>query len=154
MKKGASVVGLLTAVICSAGMAVGQAGAPTQRVRIPGIPEGTSIYPSTTSKEAYVAVGCISKTGDGQFTISDWRGAALQGPAGAPPFAATPVLIFRLDGNKDMLNFQVGHEVQVSGAVTEIADGATPAKMKVDSLLYLSRRCWERGTSQPAASTK
>jgi hypothetical protein len=154
MKKCISVVGLLAAVVCSAGMAVGQAGAPTQRVRIPGIPQGTSIYPSTTDKEAYVAVGCISKTGDGQFTISDWRGAELQGPAGAPPFAATPVLVFRLDGDKDMLNFQVGHEVQITGAVTEVANGATPAKMKVDSLLYLSRACWNRGTMEPAPSAK
>lgn len=153
MKKGISAVGLLAAVVCSAGMAVGQAGAPTQRVRIPGIPQGTSIYPSSTNKEAYVAVGCISKTADGQFTISDWRGAALQGPAGAPPFAATPTLVFRLDGDKDMLNFQVGHEVQITGAVTELANGATPAKMKVDALLYLSRGCWERGTVEQTAST-
>jgi len=133
---------------------MGQAGAPTQRVHIPGIPGGTSIYPSSMNKEAYVAVGCVSKTGDGQFTISDWRGAALQGPAGAPPFAATPELVFRLDGDKDMLNFQVGHEVQITGAVTELANGSTPAKMKVDSLLYLSRSCWQRGTLEPTAPAK
>src|SRR5580704_1315577 len=119
-------------------MAVGQAGAAMQRVRIPGISGGTSIYSSATDKQAYVAVGCINKTGDGQFTLSDWRGGEQQGPAGAPPFAATPMLVFRLDGNKDMLNFQVGHEVQITGPVTELANGATPAKMKVDSLLYLS----------------
>jgi hypothetical protein len=152
MKKCISAVGLLAAVVCAAGIAVGQAGAPTQRVHIPGIPDGTSIYASSTNKQAYVAVGCVSKTGDGQFTISDWRGAALQGPAGAPPFAATPVLVFRLDGDKDMLNFQVGHEVQITGPVTELANGTTPAKMKVDSLLYLSRSCWQRGDSEPPAS--
>jgi hypothetical protein len=144
---------LLAAVVCSAGVAFGQAGAPTQRVHIPGIPDGTSIYKGDVGKQDYTAVGCVVKSADGQVTISDWRGAALQGPAGAPPFAATPPLVFRLDGDKDMLNFQVGHEVQVTGPVTELATGATPAKMKVDSLLYLSRTCWERGTAEPPAGS-
>ena len=153
MKKGISAVGLLTAIVCAAGMATGQAGAPTQRVRIPGIPDGTSIYKADVGRQDYTAVGCVAKSGDGQIVISDWRGAALQGPAGAPPFAATPPLVFRLDGDKDMLNFQVGHEVQVTGPVLEVANGNTPAKMKVDSLLYLSRTCWERGTAAPAAGS-
>lgn len=152
MKKCISTVSLLAAVLCAAGIAVGQAGAPTQRVRIPGIAEGTSLYGKAVNPQAYVAVGCVSKSGDGQFTISDWRGAELQGPAGAPAFAATPVLVFKLDGDKDMLNFQVGHEVQITGPVTEVADGAKPGTMKVDSLLYLSRICWQRGSLKPAAA--
>jgi hypothetical protein len=153
MKKGISALGLLTAFVCSAGVAFGQAGAPTQRVHIPGIPDGTSIYKSDVGKQDYTAVGCVTKSDDGQITISDWRGAALQGPAGAPPFAATPPLVFRLDGDKDMLNFQVGHEVQITGPVVEVANGSTPAKMKVDSLLYLSRTCWARGAGEPAAGS-
>lgn len=154
MKKGVSAVGLLGGVICSAGMALGQAGAPTQRVRIPGIPDGTSIYKGDVGKDDYIAVGCVMKSDDGQITITDWRGAAQQGPAGAPSFAPTPPLIFKLDGDKDMLNFQVGHEVQITGQITEVANGKTPAKMKVEALLYLSRTCWNRGSLEPQDSAK
>jgi hypothetical protein len=96
-------------------------------------------------------VGCISKTADGGFIISDWRGAQQNGPAGAPPFAATPPLLFRLEGNPDMLNFQTGHEVQVTGPILETAKDSTPAKMKVERLLYLSRTCWQRGKNDPVS---
>lgn len=142
-------MGLFVALCCFPGVALGQAGAPTQRVHIPGIPDGTSIYDFSVNPESYVSVGCVSKTNDGGFIITDWRGAQVNGPAGAPPFAATAPLIFRLDGNPDMLNFQTGHEVQITGPILETAKDSTPAKMKVESLLYLSRSCWQRGTDEP-----
>jgi hypothetical protein len=46
-----------------------------------------------------------------------------------------------------MLNFQVGHQVQIAGPIVEKADASRPPGMKVESILYLSRTCWKRGTT-------
>jgi hypothetical protein len=46
-----------------------------------------------------------------------------------------------------MLNFQVGHEVQIAGPIVEKADASRPPGIKVESILYLSRSCWKRGTT-------
>ena len=143
-----SVVSSLGAVVCFTASALGQAGAPTQRVHIPGIPDGTSIYPKSMDRgDNFVSVGCVAKSPNGEFLITDWRGAERPAIAGAPPFAAREPLVFRLQGDQEMLNFQVGHEVQITGPIMEKADAARPAAMKVESVLYLSRTCWMRGTT-------
>jgi hypothetical protein len=94
-----------------------------------------------------VSIGCVTKSPDGEFRITDWRGGERPSIAGAPAFAATAPLVFRLQGDQEMLNFQVGHEVQITGPVVEKADASRPAGMKVVSILYLSRTCWKRGTT-------
>jgi hypothetical protein len=148
-----SVVISFGLVVCLAAGALGQAGAPTQRVHIPGIPDGTSIYPkSTDRRDSFVSIGCVAKSRDGEFLITDWRGGERPPIAGAPPFAARAPLVFRLQGDQEMLNFQVGHEVQVIGAIVEKADASRPPGMKVESILYLSRTCWQRGTTTEEAA--
>jgi hypothetical protein len=143
-----SAVILFGVVVCFAGSALGQAGAPTQRVHIPGIPDGTSIYPKSMDRgDNFVAIGCVAKSPSGEFLISDWRGGERPAIAGAPPFAARPPLVFRLQGDQEMLNFQIGHEVQITGPIVEKAEASRPPGMKVESILYLSRTCWERGTT-------
>jgi len=145
-----SVVGSLGVIACFAASALGQAGAPTQRVRIPGIPDGTSIYPKSASRgDSFLSIGCVSKSPGGEFRITDWRGAEHSNGAGAPPFQATAPLVLRLQGDQDMLNFQVGHEVEIRGPVVEDAKGDRPAELKVESVLYLSRTCWKRGMNTP-----
>src|SRR5215510_6448726 len=125
-------------VLCFAASASGQAGAPTQRVRIPGVPDGTSIYPKAPNRGSnFTSVGCVSKTSD----------AGLSNGAGAPAFEATKPLVLRLQGDKDMLNFQVGHEVEVRGPILTDAKEDRPAEMRAESVLYLSRTCWKRGTN-------
>jgi hypothetical protein len=61
-------------------------------------------------------------------------------------------LVLRLQGDQDMLNFQVGHEVEIRGPILEDANGTRPAALKAESILYLSRTCWKRGmtTEEPA----
>jgi hypothetical protein len=136
------------AIILSPAAALGQAGAPTQRVHIPGIPNGTSIYPTSSERgNKFVSFGCIKKVSDGEFRITDWRGAAQASVANAPPIAAREPLVLRLQGDQEMLNFHVGHEVQISGPILEAASASLPAKIKVESILYLSRVCWSRGTT-------
>jgi hypothetical protein len=143
-----SVVSSFGVVVCFAATALGQAGAPTQRVHIPGIPDGTSIYPKSMIRgNSFVSIGCVSKTPNGEFRITDWRGAEHSNGAGAPPFQATMPLVLRLQGDQDMLNFQVGHEVEIRGPVLEDANGTRPAELKAESILYLSRTCWKRGTT-------
>jgi hypothetical protein len=143
-----SVVSSFGVVVCFAASALGQAGAPTQRVRIPGIPAGTSIYPKSANiGNNFVSIGCVSKSPNGEFLVTDWRGGERPPIAGAPPLAARPPLVFRLQGDQDMLNFQVGHEVQITGPIVEKADASRPPEMKVESILYLSRTCWKRGTT-------
>src|SRR5438309_2945947 len=131
MKKTFSIISLLVAVFCSAAAGLAQAGAPTQRVRIPGIPNGTSIYPTSRDRgNKFVSIGCIQKSANGEFRISDWRGAAQPSVANAPPFAATAPLVLRVQGDQDMLNFHVGHEVQITGPIMEAATASLPAKIK------------------------
>jgi hypothetical protein len=148
-----STLSLFGALVCFGSSALGQAGAPSQRVHIPGIPDGTSIYPTSPDRgDAFVSIGCVAKSPEGEFRITDWRGGERPPIAGAPPFAATAPLVFRLQGDEEMLNFQVGHEVQIAGPILEKADGSRPAAIKVDSILYLSRTCWQRGTTTPEAA--
>ena len=143
-----SVVISFGVVVCFAASALGQAGAPTQRVHIPGIPDGTSIYPKSMDRgDSFVSVGCVSKSQNGEFLITDWRGGERPAIAGAPPFAARPPLVFRLQGDQEMLNFQVGHEVEITGPIVEKAEASRLPGMKVESILYLSRTCWKRGTT-------
>jgi hypothetical protein len=149
-----SVVISFGVLVCLAGGALGQAGAPTQRVHIPGIPDGTSIYPKSMDRgDNFVAIGCVTKSPNGEFLVTDWRGGERPPIAGAPPFAARPPLVFRLQGDQEMLNFQVGHEVQITGPIVEKAEASRPPGMKVDSILYLSRACWERGTTTAESAT-
>ena len=143
-----SVVSSFGTVVCFAASALGQAGTPTQRVHIPGIPNGTSIYPKSMDRgDNFVSIGCVAKSPSGEFRITDWRGGERPPVAGAPPFAATAPLVFRLQGDQEMLNFQVGHEVQITGSIVEKADASRLPGMKVESILYLSRTCWKRGTT-------
>jgi len=143
-----SVVSSFGVVVCFAASALGQAGAPTQRVHIPGIPNGTSIYPESMDRgDNFVSIGCVEKSANGEFRVTDWRGGERPPVAGAPPFAARAPLVFRLQGDQDMLNFQVGHEVQITGPIMGKADASRPPEMKVESILYLSRTCWKRGTT-------
>jgi hypothetical protein len=135
-------------VVSLAASALGQGGAPSQRVHIPGIPDRTSIYPKSGDRgDSFVSISCVSKSPGGEFRITDWRGAERAPVAGAPAFAATAPLVFRLQGDQEMLNFQVGHEVQITGPIVDKADASRPAGMKVESVLYLSRTCWKRGTT-------
>ena len=142
------VVISLGGVVCFTASALGQAGAPSQRVHIPGIPDRTSIYPKSMDRgNNIVSIGCVGKSPDGEFLITDWRGGERPPIAGAPPFAATMPLVFHLQGDQEMLNFQVGHEVQITGPVVEKADASHHPGIKVESILYLSRTCWKRGTT-------
>ena len=148
MKKTFSLVSPFAEIVCSAAVALGQAGAPTQRVHIPGIPNGTSIYPTSTDRgNTFLSIGCVQKSANGEFRITDWRGAQQASVANAPPIAARPPLVLRLQGDQDMLNFHVGHEVEITGPIIEAATASLPAKIKVQSILYLSRACWSRGTT-------
>ncbi len=154
MKKTFSLVSPFAEIVCSAAVALGQAGAPTQRVHIPGIPNGTSIYPTSTDRgNTFLSIGCVQKSANGEFRITDWRGAEQPSVANAPPIAATVPLVFRLQGDQDMLNFHVGHEVEISGPILEAATASLPAKIKVESILYLSRACWKRGTTGAESAT-
>jgi hypothetical protein len=151
MKTKVPFLSSLAVILFCAASSMAQAGAPTQRVHIPGIPDGTSIYPKTPDKgDNLVSIGCITKSDKGEFTIVDWRGSAQASVAGAPTSAARPPEVVRLQGDPEMLNFQIGHEVEVRGAVTDTGGGTRPPQIKVVSLLYLSPKCWERGTNTPA----
>jgi hypothetical protein len=141
----------LFVILCFAVSAMGQAGAPTQRVHIPGIPDGTSIYPKSVNLgDDAVSIGCVAKSDKGDFTIVDWRGSAQASVAGAPTSAEKPPIVFRLQGDSEMLNFQTGHEVEIRGRVVDVGDGSKGPQLKIDSLLYLSPSCWERGKNTPS----
>ena len=61
MKGTLRAVSAFGVVFCFAASASGQAGAPTQRVRIPGIPDGTSIYAKAPNRGSnFTSIGCVS----------------------------------------------------------------------------------------------
>jgi hypothetical protein len=99
--------------------------------------------------DGFVSIGCVAKSPSGEFLITDWRGGERPSIAGAPPFAERAPLVFRLEGDQEMLSFQVGHEVQITGPIVEKADASRAAELKVESILYLSRTCWKRGRTEP-----
>jgi hypothetical protein len=75
VKRTLSVAISFGVVVCFAASALGQAGVPTQRVHIPGTPDGTSIYPkSMDRRDNFVSIGCVAKSPDGEFLITDYRG--------------------------------------------------------------------------------
>ena len=83
-----------------------------------------------------VVIGCITQTSgaaNAPMAITDLRG----GPAAA----------FQLDPTDAKLTFHVGHTVELSGTlVAGTGGGATasagPARLKVDSVQYVSASCW------------
>src|SRR5258708_9447073 len=100
-------------VVCFAASALGQGGAPTQRVHIPGIPDRTSLYTKSLDRGYnFVSIGCVAKSPNGEFRITDWRRGERPPGAGAPPLAAKAPLVFRLQRDQERLNLQVGPEVQ------------------------------------------
>jgi hypothetical protein len=151
MKK-VNFVTSLAIILCFAASAMGQAGAPTQRVHIPGIPDGTSLFPKSLDRPDtnYVSIGCVTKSDKGEITIVDWRGAAQASVAGAPTSGDRPPDVIRLQGDPEMLNFQVGHEVEAAGPLVDLGGANKLPAMKVQSVLYLSSSCWERGKNTPA----
>ena len=154
MKKTFYIVSSFAVMVFSAAAALGQAGAPTQRAHIAGIPNGTSLYPTSADRGSkFLSIGCIARSANGEFRIADWRGAEQPSVANAPPIAATVPLVLRLQGDQDLLNFHVGHEVQVSGSILETATPSLPAKIRVESILYLSRTCWSRGATTAESAT-
>jgi hypothetical protein len=156
MNKTIRLISSVVVILGCAAAAMAQAGAPTQRVHIPGIPDGTSIYPKSPEvlKDNVVSIGCITKTDGGEYRVIDWRGAQETPVAGAPAAAARPPMVLRLQGDPEMLNFQVGHEVQVSGPIIDVGNQTRPPEIKIAELLYLSRTCWTRGTTTPAPANK
>src|ERR1700740_1386439 len=128
----------LGVMICCAATALGQAGAPTQSVHIPGIPDGTSIYPKSANiGDNFLSIGCVTKNPEGEIVITDWRGSEQPSIAGAPSLDASASWVLRLQGNKHMLNFHVGYEVQITGPIVEKASPSRPLLIKVESILYL-----------------
>ena len=71
-----------------------------------------SIPSRRTPGDSITSIGCMTKSDNGEIRITDWRGAAEQSVAGAPAEAARPPMVLRLQGDPEMLNFQVGHEVR------------------------------------------
>ena len=100
-----SVVSSFGVVVCFAAGALGQAGAPTQRVHIPGIPDGTSIYPKSMDRgDNFVSIGCVAKSPNGEFLITDWRGGertTRSGSAAVCREGATGVPASRGSGNAE-----------------------------------------------------
>jgi hypothetical protein len=92
----------------------------------------TSQYaPPKNDGKQIVAIGCIHRpaknsgpSGQASFTIEDFRGPT-----------------YRLDGDPNMLAFQVGHEVELRGPIVEAETKTTDAKVKYESLVYLSATC-------------
>ena len=139
------------AIVCAATVGfAAQGGAPTERSRIPGHPLGTSLFPTSTSPNPFIILGCVQRNtqsatgtkGSAEFTLTESRGRGGATTGGQPPAIAQKKLEWRLDGDPDLLAFHVGHQVQISGPLVEPETRATPPRLKVESLIYLSMTCW------------
>lgn len=75
----------------------------------------------------YVAIGCISRSGADQFTITDNR--------------TTPPRTYRLEGDVKQFALHVGHTVEVAGTLSPAGQAGGSGTMKVASLIYISTTC-------------
>src|SRR5258708_13144332 len=99
-----SVMSSFGVFVCFTASALGQAGAPTQRVHIPGIPDRTSIYPKSMDRgHNFVSIGCVAKSPNGQFHITDWRVGKRPPVPHTPPLATRPPLISPLPHDQQRL---------------------------------------------------
>ena len=97
---------------------------------------GTSLYPSSTDRgNQLISIGCVQRSGpntsgtagNAAFIINDSRGGS-----------------YRLDGDQNMLSFHVNHQVEIRGSLMEPETRTTAAKLKVQSILYISPTCWKK----------
>ncbi len=75
----------------------------------------------------YGAIGCLSREGAGsarRYVVTDKRNRA----------------VYRLDGDRALLERHVGHTVEVSGSLTPIA-GTSRYTMKVASFVWIASTC-------------
>ena len=87
------------------------------------------------SPERYVALGCISRAPKSPAGSGATAGRyLLTDPRGDRP------TVYRLEGgDAEMLEFHVGHTVEISGPLT--AGPAATLSLKVGSLTYVSNSC-------------
>jgi hypothetical protein len=111
----------LGAIVCAAavGVVVGSVSAQQK----PASP--------STGPNRIVVIGCIQREGKApqpNFTITDFRAGS-----------------YRLEGDQKLLDVHTGHQVEIAGTVTEGGGSGRsgPARLKVESLLYLSTSCWK-----------
>jgi hypothetical protein len=106
-------------------------GGLAAQTKIPGIPSGTQLNPGRLSADSFIVIGCISRvegSGSHTFVIADPR--------------ATPATKFRIEGTPDLLQFHVGHTVEIAGTIAPITNGiSTLRAMKMQSLTYISSTC-------------
>jgi hypothetical protein len=89
---------------------------------------GAQATPASTTVKATV-IGCISRQagaagGRPRYAITDTRGDSPT--------------VYTLEGDRDQLDFHVGHTVEVSGAVSGADKSPT---LKVAALVYVSTSC-------------
>ena len=85
----------------------------------------SSILPIPAGR--YGAIGCLTREGAAaarRYVVTDKRNRA----------------VYRLDGDRDLLERHVGHTVEVSGSLTPIA-GTNRYTMKMVSLVWIASSC-------------
>jgi hypothetical protein len=77
----------------------------------------------------YGAIGCLTRQGTAvapRYVITDTRGPSPT--------------VYRLDGDRSLLERHVGHTIEVSGTLTPVA-GSSRHTMKVSSLVWIASSC-------------
>ncbi len=69
-----------------------------------------------------VAIGCLAKSGQ-NFDLKDYRSGAVH----------------RLEAKAEMIEWHVGHKIEVRGTVLGVAQDVT--RVKVESVSYISSTC-------------
>lgn len=86
---------------------------------------GSAIRPIAPGR--YGAIGCLTREGAAaarRYVVTDQRNKA----------------VYRVEGERELLERHVGHTVEVSGTLTPIA-GSTRFTMKLVSLVWIASKC-------------
>jgi hypothetical protein len=142
--------GVFAAIVCAAAVSVSAQTPPT--------PPAADTQPSYGSASNKITVtGCVERakepatptgtTGaaaaDTKFVLNNVMASAAPttpetaGTSGRASIASS----YRLDAEESKLSPHVGHKIEVTGTVGDKAMGATPAKLKVESVKMVAATC-------------
>jgi hypothetical protein len=87
--------------------------------------------------ERFVVIGCVARE-------TSARGGGAAGPVYViRDQRADPPLVYQLRGDDGLLDFHVGHTVELKGTIQPVPAGSDPPRrtFTVESLIYIATRC-------------
>jgi len=137
--------GMFAAIVCAAAVSLSAQSTPP--------PAGDQTQPRADASNKITVTGCVERakdnstpTGTSGATATDTSKFVLNNVAAAPaatsPSGASAIASsYRLDADDSKLTAHVGHKVEITGTADDKAMGASPAKLKVETVKMIAASC-------------